>query len=446
MREHEHISLDELGPWIEERLSEKYRPGLNRLLQSFEPAMQALALIECNLLDVGGFLGTVTPENCLNHGEDQSSYETCRYSIDRVLHSMDFVSSFPSCADYISFCRFTRLCKELKDALTSVLKTLNTYSIGSCSQCCADAIEKIIVTLPYFSAAVSNFEQVLEESRHFTEHLGSLKERILGKQFSSIFSERSFVLEAKQAMNSHIAARSRYEGAKQQAEALCTDPRLKEIQRLEAERDELASGMDAVLSPFVRISHNLQGKGGTLVAGGDLTPDEAACVRKYTGILVRADLYELLEEEGAIENLLEALFLLGIASGVGADVTPMPSAATAQVPQRPPPPVGLSRKSQALLTDALNTFQADKLRCGHDAWRDRRRRLAELESCTDYQSRRASAAAAASAFLEEAKALDSIARRAREAEERGHRAATLLAEFQEHVRARYVCSALSIFY
>jgi len=207
--------------------------------------------------------------------------------------------------------------------------------------------------------------------------------------------------------------------------------------------------MDAVLSPFVRISHNIQGKGGNLVFSGELTPEEAACVHKYTGVLTRADMYELLEEEGSIENLLEALFLLGIAGGVGAEPTPAqpapptvhvvaPSTANnAPASARPPPPAGLSRKSQALLTDALNKFQADKLRCSHAEWRDRRHRLASLESCADYQARRAAASAAASDLLEEARALDAAVRRVQEAEERGRRAGASICDFQEHVAARY---------
>ena len=257
-----------------------------------------------------------------------------------------------------------------------------------------------------------------------------------------MISDQNSVLEARQTARACIAVRSKYDIAKQYAEAVCTDPRLKEGRQLQAERDELAAGMDAVLSPFVRISQNLQGKGGTLVAGGDLTPDEAACVRKYTGILVRPDLYELLEEEGSIENLLEALFLLGIASGVGTDQAPaaavpaVPSAVNAQAPSRPPPPAGLSRKSQALLTDALNKFQADRLRCSHADWLDRRRRLADLERCPEYQSCRAAAEAAAAALLDEARALDAATRRARDAEERGQRAAAALTEFQDHLQVR----------
>jgi hypothetical protein len=443
----ERISFHEIDSWVERKLAKKYRDGLNRILKGFQPVLMVLSKVENSLLTIGGCITGLQSDICSIPKSDSqfsiSNADICKFTIDKILQSMEFVSEFTDLADNRSFLRVTRLCKDFKELLTGGLRTLQSFHIYAVNAPCADAVRQIMEALTDFNSTIAKFELIQEETRHFTEHMGTIKDKILGEKFISIPAERAAVVEARQAVRVYNAVRSKYDHARQCAEEVCTDPRLKEGRKLEAERDELASGMDAVLSPFVRISHNLQGKGGSLVTGGDLTPDEAACVRKYTGILVRPDMYELLEEEGSIENLLEALFLLGIASGVGTDPAPqavvtVPSGTNSQVSSRVPPPAGLSRKSQALLTDALNKFQADRLRCSHADWLDRRRRLADLECCPDYQSCRAAAAAAAAALLEEAKALDSASSRIREAEDRGRRAALTLVKFQEHVQSRYV--------
>ena len=77
--------------------------------------------------------------------------------------------------------------------------------------------------------------------------------------------------------------------------------------------------MDDILAPFIRISHNIKGKGDLArISSAALTEDELLTVQKYQSILLRNDLYERLEDNGAsLEDFLEALFLLGIAAGVG---------------------------------------------------------------------------------------------------------------------------------
>ena len=449
----ECVPLHDLPSWIQIKLAEKYRPGLRRIFESMRPVLEALVSIERNLLIVGGVTcSALMDENDLQE-RNSDSYSTfnknscCKAAVDRMISSLELVREFPDTADYNSFSRMVRICRELVEVFSNGVKTLHSHQVGESHPLCREALARICGSISSFSKELSTLENSIEETRLLTESLGVIKDRIVGKtDVAEVESDRGLVLEARATQSALTAARARYDAAKHRAEMSCTDPRLKEGRKLEAERDELASGMDAVLSPFVRISHNIQGKGGTLVIGGELTPEEAACVRKYTGVLTRADMYELLEEEGSIENLLEALFLLGIAGGVGAEptlATPAPStvhapalAITAPASARPPPPAGLSRKSQALLTDALNKFQADRLRCSHAEWSDRRHRLASLERCADYQARRAAAAAAASDLLEEARALDAAVKRAHDAEERGRRAGASLRNFKEHVEAR----------
>jgi hypothetical protein len=448
----ECVSVRNLHSWLQIKLAEKYRPGLRRIFVSMRPVLEALVIIERNLLSVGGVICSAVIDESDRHQQSSESCSTfnknpfCKAAVDRMIQSLELVREFPDCADYSSFSKMVKICRELVDSISNGVKLLHSHQVGESHPLCREALEQICRTLSRFPTALLTLENSIEETRLLTENLGVIKERIVVKNVADVESDRSLVLEARASQSALKAARARYDAAKERAELIFADPRLKEGRKLEAERDELAAGMDAVLSPFVRISHNIQGKGGTLVFGGELTPEEAACVRKYTGVLARADMYELLEEEGSIENLLEALFLLGIAGGVGAEptpATPAPSTINAPAPAinspasaRPPPPAGLSRKSQALLTDALNKFQADRLRCSHAEWRDRRHRLASLESCADYQARCAASAAAASDLLDEARALDAAMRRAHEAEERGRRAAASLHDFQEHVAAR----------
>jgi hypothetical protein len=465
LEQEECVPIRNLHSWLQTKISEKYRPGLRRIFDSVRPVLEVLVSIERNLLTLGGLICS----NIMDGENDQkerssdkcfsfNKIQSCKAAVDRMIQSMELVREFPNCADYNSFSRMVRICRELAEIFSNGVKVLRSNEIGESHPLCREALERICKTLPTFSSELSTLENSIEETRLVTEQLGAIKERIMGKLVTDVESDRDLVLEARQAQSELMTARARYDSAKQRAELICADPRLNDGRKLEAERDELAVGMDAVLSPFVRISHNIQGKGGALVIGGELTPEEAACVRKYTGVLTRADMYELLEEEGSIENLLEALFLLGIAGGVGAEPTisqpalstvhALAPAINAPVSARPPPPAGLSRKSQALLTDALNKFQADKFRSSHAEWRDRRHRLASLESCVDYQARRAAAAAAASDLLDEARALDLAVRRAQEAEERGRRAGASLRDFQDHVAARLErgsCYAIATF-
>ena len=55
--------------------------------------------------------------------------------------------------------------------------------------------------------------------------------------------------------------------------------------------------MDRLLAPFVRICHQLLGRGG--LGAPELTAAELACVRKYTVVLTAAaaDVYQSIEQE-----------------------------------------------------------------------------------------------------------------------------------------------------
>ncbi len=165
----------------------------------------------------------------------------------------------------------------------------------------------------------------------------------------------------------HFAAtKGMFDEVEVAAQRACDEPLLQEVKRLGAQRAALVQRMDQMLAPFVRISQNIKGK--SKIGRGDLTEDELKSINKYIALLLKENMYEMIEEDGgSIEDFLEALFLLGIAAGVGmSDVAAKQS--------------GLSRKSQAILADALDSFNADKLRLTYTEWRALNIRLLQAQA------------------------------------------------------------------
>eukprot|EP00960_Hanusia_phi_P061644 764898-Hanusia_phi.AAC.18 len=81
--------------------------------------------------------------------------------------------------------------------------------------------------------------------------------------------------------------------------------------------------MDTMLAPFIRISHNIKGKG--KIGGPSLTDDELALIRKYTIVLSEPDLYPRIEANGSsLEDFLEALFLMVFSSSSHSHPPPPP--------------------------------------------------------------------------------------------------------------------------
>ncbi|EKX32020.1 hypothetical protein GUITHDRAFT_156431 [Guillardia theta CCMP2712] len=152
--------------------------------------------------------------------------------------------------------------------------------------------------------------------------------------------------------------------------------------------------MDRMLAPFVRISHNIKGKG--KIGGPSLTDDELALIRKYTTFLSEPDLYPRIEANGSsLEDFLEALFLMGIAGGVGMDE----SAAKQS---------GFSKKSQIILAQALDNFNADELRSCYTEWRELHVRLEGIRKDKRFSEKDARVQKSSAMWLEAAKELDRI--------------------------------------
>jgi hypothetical protein len=140
-----------------------------------------------------------------------------------------------------------------------------------------------------------------------------------------------------------------------------------------------------------------------------LTADEVEAIHKYTTVLLQSDLYERLEDDGAsIEDFLEALFLLGIAGGVGMEEGEAKQSASA---------LGFSRKSLALLSEALKSLDADGLRVSYTAWKEARSQLRAVEADPEFQAQEQAAEAAGALYLDAAVELDRMAKELARAEQ-----------------------------
>jgi hypothetical protein len=193
--------------------------------------------------------------------------------------------------------------------------------------------------------------------------LSDTKVRVIGA-LAAAHEDLELMQRGMRTKKSFLAGKRMFEDAEATVQRACEEPLLQEVKRLGAQRAALVQRMDQMLAPFVRISQNMKGK--SKIGGGDLTEDELKSIHKYISLLLKENMYEKIEDDGgSIEDFLEALFLLGIAAGVG-----MSDAAAKQS--------GLSRKSQAILADALDSFNADKFRSTYTEWRALNTRLLEV--------------------------------------------------------------------
>ena len=132
-------------------------------------------------------------------------------------------------------------------------------------------------------------------------------------------------------------------------------------------------------------------------------------ILKYTAVLLQNDVYQRLEDDGAsIEDFLEALFLLGIAGGVGMEEGEAKQSASA---------LGFSRKSLALLSEALASLDADGLRVSYTAWKQAKTELLAVEADPAFQLQQKNAEAAGAAYVEAAEELDRVGKEMVRAEE-----------------------------
>ncbi len=195
--------------------------------------------------------------------------------------------------------------------------------------------------------------------------LSDTKVRVIGA-LAAAHEDLDLMQRGMRTKKSFLTGKRTFEDAEVAVQRACEEPLLQEVKRLGAQRAAFVQRMDQMLAPFVRISQNMKGK--SKIGGGDLTEDELKSIHKYIALLLKENMYEKIEEDGgSIEDFLEALFLLGIAAGVG-----MSDAAAKQSV------AGLSRKSQAILADALDSFNADKFRSTYTEWRALNSRLLEV--------------------------------------------------------------------
>ena len=119
--------------------------------------------------------------------------------------------------------------------------------------------KKVHAQLPQ---ALAELENRVEDSRPLTQHLTSVKTRMLSllplatEELTAPTDARALV----DARAEHLAAQQRLASAREEVDLRWGHARLKEGLRLRARAQALTERMDSMLAPFVRIAQNIQGK------------------------------------------------------------------------------------------------------------------------------------------------------------------------------------------
>ena len=342
----------------------------------------------------------------------EASLTACRGAVESCVVTVELLGrDFPSCLDYGSLRAIVRAMRDAADIIASSLKILSAEGkvarwIGSEFCCAVEQFKKMHAQLPQ---ALADLEKRAEDSRPMTQHLDAIKSRMLSllpSDASGLTAQPS----AQRVQRDHQAAESQFAAAQAEAEASWGQVLLQRGLELRARTKTLTDRMDYMLAPFIRISHSIKGKGDQERIGASaLTAEELQAIHKYTAVLLQNDVYQRLEDDGAsIEDFLEALFLLGIAGGVGMEEGEAKQSASA---------LGFSRKSLALLSEALASLDADGLRVSYTAWKQAKTELSAVEADPAFQVQQQNAEAAAAAYVEAAEELDRVGKEMVRAEE-----------------------------
>jgi hypothetical protein len=303
---------------------------------------------------------------------------------------------FPTVLDHRSLKAAVRAIREAADVVQGAAASLSDGKLRVPGERFGVLVAQLRRSGAALPAAIEELEAKVKDTRAFTQQVEEARGRLLGP-LPTALEVLAGLSQALLARRDHSAALQRHEAARARADAACAKSVVQHGRRLQRECGALAERMDGMLAPFIRISQNIKGK--DKIGGSTLTEDEMACIRKHTTVLLKPDLYDQLADGGGdfLEDFLEALFLLGIAGGVGADQTAARSS-------------GLSRRSQALLADALQSFDADQLRASHTEWRALRVAALAAEEDPAFRAGEAEAEAAVVHWEEAARELDRASR------------------------------------
>eukprot|EP00286_Rhodomonas_abbreviata_P025882 CAMPEP_0181313272 /NCGR_PEP_ID=MMETSP1101-20121128/14160_1 /TAXON_ID=46948 /ORGANISM="Rhodomonas abbreviata, Strain Caron Lab Isolate" /LENGTH=427 /DNA_ID=CAMNT_0023420215 /DNA_START=198 /DNA_END=1477 /DNA_ORIENTATION=+ len=395
------IQLHELRSWIERELEKRYRRGMHGVVSNLTPVLADFLTLQGMAIEMGVIVSEkMSALQSKEAGKEQSkdSHLTpCKALIDSIVLTVEGIGrDFPVLLDYSTLRTILKTLREGFNVIRQSSSSLSEIRNQEISSRLSPTLQNFTTTQEQLREALDDLEEQVEESKPFTQHIEHARGRLLSG-LSETIEELALLPQSLKARREYEEASRRLEGTRAAAYAATSSPLLQEGREVEAEARALTHRMNDMLAPFIRITQNIKGKEGRISESG-LSPSEVETVQKYTSVLLQPDLYERLVAEGeqahthGIEEFLEAIFLLGIAGGVGDEAAAKQSV--------------LSRKSQALLANALNSFNADSFRGCFEAWRLLHFRLSSMMGKEEYKAQQKASAERGAAYEEAAKALD----------------------------------------
>lgn len=369
------------------------------VLSALTPAFALLVALQECAIGMGSVVADKLAEQ--KEGKD-SALSTCKSAIDSIVLCVDSTAKdFPVVLDYATLRGILKTFREAlslsQQALAALSNTLPSLS-HSPSTLLQPALQDATRLHTELRQAVEELEGQVEDTKTFTLQVEAQRARLLNR-LPDILDHLAVLPQGLKAKRDYEEALERVGEARAAAERESAAELLQEGRRLEGETGSLVQQMDDMLAPFIRITHNIKGKQGKIQESG-LTPTEVEVVHKYTRVLLQTELYPRLAAEGGdIEAFLEALFLLGIAGGIGAQ--PQEAVARHSV---------LSRKSQAILANALSSFDADNFRACFESWQSQHKRLQALHAQPDYSEQHRKQGEACVRYEEASKGADRAVR------------------------------------
>eukprot|EP00802_Teleaulax_amphioxeia_P010037 Tamp_10062.p1 GENE.Tamp_10062~~Tamp_10062.p1 ORF type:complete len:481 (+),score=139.89 Tamp_10062:1-1443(+) len=449
------VYVDELQRRLEERLQLKYERGMRRVLPSLASSLGIFVALQQLAMDMDraasdkiaviwvgkksderlqkfekpGMLQTKEGRHALKDGASEAHLAAIRTAAEDIVVTVEMLGrDFPACMDFLSLLATVHAMREAAEVVSSRFSRLEGLRIDPrwVGNDFAAALKRFVKLHDQLPQALAELENRVEDSRPLTQHLSSIKNRILAL-LPPAMGELSALPDARGVRNEHEAAQLQLASAREEVDTRWGHARLQEGLLLRARAQALTQRMDSILEPFIRISQNIKDKRDHVKAGPTaLTDEELQSIHKYTELLLRDELYASIEDGGAsIEDFLEALFLLGIAGGVGMAEGEVKASESA---------LGFSRKSQALLSDALACLDADGLRGAYNEWREAKRKLEALEVDAEFVLLEKDANIAADAFEEAAKYLDRLSQELSRVEEEQERSSETLSAVAERVQ------------
>ena len=380
----DRIELGQVKIWVEKRMHERYGMGMGRITPALTACMASLVATQRAAIEVGGAIcvamsgersaeGRRPGEALAPEGKEKDALQALKQVADTAVQLVEVAAARENhlCPDYVSLGQTISNMRELHASLRDLQKHFSSPKLPAMSLSFNSAFSRFRDQVAGHPPVIDALEAAVQSSRLFLTEISDTKARILGP-INGALSELAVVHRGIALKSTAQRRKQEFAELQAKAEEACNHHLLQEAKQLRLKCAALVNKMDLMLAPFVRIGQNVKGK--NKIGRGDLTEQELQSIHKYIALLLlKSDMYEKLEDDGgSIEDFLEALFLLGIAAGVG-----MSDGNAKQT--------GLSRKSQAILADALGSFNADQLRANYTDWRRMHSELVAMEPTKEYK-------------------------------------------------------------